>query len=177
MSKEKLYPLISLVALALILLFCWSVILLSDVAATWKHYLGLALFLVPALLYFVNTRAAAVATGGFLLLASINALAITPVVSTWHLQLGPIETPPLQWLPIALLAAHYGLNRSAFSGLMLKWYGSMPGLVVCLPDHHLTAFRSLKNCFSLSPISCNNLLKSVNDTRSLLRALQMRAAL
>lgn len=98
MTRKKLFLSIPLVIVAGLLIYCWAIILSTDILATWRHYIGLGLFLILILLYFKSTALTIVGTGVYLLLATFNVLSITAVITTHWVRIGPVQTPPVQLL-------------------------------------------------------------------------------
>lgn len=103
--------------IASLLIYCCITLLTTPASAVWRHYLALALFIPLPVLYFIHKRIAVIATGAYLLLASINVLAMTPFISTGGIQIGSIQTPPIQYTSLVLLTLHYFLNRDVFSAI------------------------------------------------------------
>lgn len=93
-----------------LMIHCWIIILFTDGSPEWRHYLGLTLWLVLIFLYLKSFRWAILATGIYLLLASCNVLAMTPVISTSWLTIGPVRTPPVQGLSLILFVLYAFLN-------------------------------------------------------------------
>jgi hypothetical protein len=110
MKKEKKLLLIPLVIIGILLAFCWTIILTSEILATWRHYVGLILFIGLMILFFKSIAKATVATGFYLLLGTFNVLALTAEINTSWFRIGPIETPPFQLLSLGLLVLYSILN-------------------------------------------------------------------
>lgn len=110
MTKQKKLITISLALIAAILIYCWVRILTTDVLATWQHYLGLLLFLIVSIFYFVSLVKAVIATGFYLLLATFNVIALTAEVTVSGIAIGPVSTPPIQLLSLGLFIIYFTLN-------------------------------------------------------------------
>lgn len=110
MAKSKKLALIPLVLVAVLLAYCWTVILTTEILATWRHYVGLILFIGLITLFFKSIAKATVATGFYLLLGTFNVLALTAEINTSWFRIGPIETPPFQLLSLGLLVLYSILN-------------------------------------------------------------------
>ena len=98
MTKQKILLLIPLAIIAGLLIYSWATILLTDITATWQHYVALGLFVGLICLYFKSFNRAILATGLYLLMATCNAFSMTPAISTSWFQIGSIETPHFQLL-------------------------------------------------------------------------------
>lgn len=109
-TRQKLFLSIPLVIVAGLLIYCWAIILSTDILATWRHYIGLGLFLIIILLYFKSTTLTIVGTGAYLLLATFNVLSITATIKTSWISIGPVQTPPIQLSSFGLLILFSILN-------------------------------------------------------------------
>ncbi len=126
MTTRKILILIPLIAIAGYPVHTWFNILFGIYVATWMHYVGLLFFLPLIFLFFRNLDWATIGTGIFLLLGLINTLAITSDISTVSFGIGPIFTPPMQPIFIALFALYIILNFKVLMNLYLdheeaKW--------------------------------------------------------
>lgn len=124
MNKQKIGLLIPLLMIASRLIYCWSVILFSDTLATWRHYIGLLLFIVVVILVLRSFAKAVFATGIFLLLATFNLLAITPEISTSWMRFGAhksVSTPHIQLMSLALLGLYFILNIDTLIEIQLDY--------------------------------------------------------
>ena len=111
MSKEKKLISLPLIIVAIILVYCWTIILTTEILATWSQYLGLTLFIVIVFSFFkYNIKIATLLTGVYLLLATFNLLAITAEIATSWLRIGPVSTPPIQLLSFAIFVLYFCLN-------------------------------------------------------------------
>ena len=82
MTKEKKQILIPIIIVGLLLVYCWTTILTTDILATWRHYVGLILFIGLGLLFLKSVTKATIATGIYLLLATFNAITMTSEINT-----------------------------------------------------------------------------------------------
>ncbi|HEY1113633.1 MAG TPA: hypothetical protein VGE66_08720 [Chitinophagaceae bacterium] len=125
MKKQKQLFLISLLSLAGLLTYTWTVLLFTDPLATWRHYIGLMLFAVVLFLYTRNFAKAVVATGIYLILATCNLLALTPSITTtrFGLNIGPdgLYTPPFQLLSLGIFIAYFFINLKALIHIQLDY--------------------------------------------------------
>ena len=121
MTKEKKLILVHLIAIAAILVYCWATFLTTEIEATWKHYFGLALFIIIAVCFFRNIRITTIATGIYLLLATFNLLAFTPAIYTFGFGVGPVTAPDMQGLSLGLLLLYFILNMNALIDIYLDY--------------------------------------------------------
>src|SRR3954447_3836137 len=98
MTKERKRLLIPIIIVGLLLVYCWITILTTEVLATWRHYVGLVLFIGIGLLFLKSVTKATIAVGIYLLLGTFNTLALTSEINTSWFAIGPIETPQIQLL-------------------------------------------------------------------------------
>ena len=124
MRKKKILFLLPFLLVAGLLLYCWATILTGEFLATWKHYIGLLLFMVITILLFRNFSKAVVGLGVFLLLATFNALAITPAITTNWLRIGALTTPPVQLSSFGLLLLYGILNLDTLIDMQLDYKNS-----------------------------------------------------
>lgn len=107
MSKQKVLAFIPLVIAAGLLLYTWSIIIFTEIEATWKHYIALLLFLTLLYLQFKNFKLGLFATGIFLILGTCNLFNLTPsnLTNSYYIRLGSLEmwTPSFQPLSFGLL--------------------------------------------------------------------------
>lgn len=120
MTKQKLLSIIPMAIVTGLMIHCWIIILFTDVSPEWRHYLGLTLWLVLIFLYLKTYRWAILATGIYLLLATCNVLAMTPVISTSWLTIGPVCTPPVQGLSLILFVLYAVLNIEVLIDMSLQ---------------------------------------------------------
>ena len=121
MTKPKRLILIPLIVIMGILIYCWATIITTEIQATWKHYLGLLLFVIIAILFFRNIVLTTVATGIYLTLATFNLIALTPAISTFGFRIGPITTPDIQGLSLALFILYFILNMNPLIDIHLDY--------------------------------------------------------
>lgn len=109
-SKQKLLSFIPYFLVTSTLLYCWIVILFSEVFAIWKHYTGLALFLLLLFSAWKNSKKATIGLGIYLLLGTFNCLAITPTITTRWIFIGEFSTPPVQLLSLGFFVVYLIFN-------------------------------------------------------------------
>jgi len=119
MTKKKILLLIPLIIIAGLLIYCWTTILFTNIIATWQHYVALGLFAVLVFLYFKSFTKTVIATGLYLLLATFNALSMTPEINTSWFRIGSIETPHFQLLSLGLLVLFLILNSDTLVNMYL----------------------------------------------------------
>lgn len=119
MTKQKVLLYIPLVIIAGLLLYSWTVILLTEALATWRHYIALELFLILVLLCLRNFKLTIIGTALYLLLGTLNVLCMTVEVTTTWFKIGPVETPPLQFLSLGLLTLFFALNFDTLTNMYL----------------------------------------------------------
>lgn len=111
MTKKVKLLLIPLILILLFLIYCWIIILSTEILATWRHYLGLIFFIMLVVIFFTSVNRATIATGIYLLLASFNFLAITASIHTVGLTFSDsFSTPPIQPLCLVLFVIYFSLN-------------------------------------------------------------------
>lgn len=121
MSKKKVLYLIPFLLVVGFLLYCWTTFLTGEYVATWRHYLGLLLFVGIVLLFFKNFKKSVIGFGIFLLLATFNALAITPAIITSWVNIGGVTTPPIQLMSLGILALYFILNMDTLIDIQLDY--------------------------------------------------------
>ncbi|MBB1286345.1 hypothetical protein HRH25_18320 [Flavisolibacter sp. BT320] len=121
MSKKKVLFLIPFLLVAGFLLFCWTKILAGDIIATWRHYVGLLLFVGIIFLFFIDFKKSVIGLVVFLLLATFNALAITPAITTTWLNIGEHSTPPIQVPSLGILVLFSILNMETLIDIQLDY--------------------------------------------------------
>jgi hypothetical protein len=111
MTKERKQLLIPIITIAAALIYSWSIIFYSKIIPTLRHYIGLLLFLIVGYLFLKDKKAALLATGIYLILATFNLLAITSDLNTtWIVLFGSIESPHIQLLSLGILILYCILN-------------------------------------------------------------------
>ena len=121
MTKERKRLLIPIIIVGLLLIYCWITILTTEVLATWRHYVGLVLFIGLGLLFLKSVTKATIAAGIYLLLATFNALALTSEINTSWFGIGPIETTPVQLLSLGLFVLYFVLNMDSLINIYLDY--------------------------------------------------------
>jgi hypothetical protein len=120
-TKQKIQLLIPLLTIAGLLIYSWLKILSTDFIATWQHYLALGLFSVLLFLLIKNFKAAVIATGLYLLLATFTVLSLTPEVTASWLRIGSIDTPHINLLSFGLLILFFVLNLNRLIDIYLDY--------------------------------------------------------
>ena len=113
-SKRLILAFIPLVIIAGLLIYNWSIILFSNTLAVWRHYVGLLLFLPLPYLIFKKFKLGLFGTGIYLLLATFNLLALTPVIDTIAFGFVGHITPDFQLLPFGIFVLYAILNFNSF---------------------------------------------------------------
>ncbi len=128
MTREKKQKILLLIPLGLItglIIYSWISFLLTDMTPTWRHYSALVLFAVLVYLYFKSFAKTVIATGLYFLLATLNALSMTPErITGWSrfgTPLGSIETPHFQILSLMLLVLFLVLNFDTMIDIYLDY--------------------------------------------------------
>ena len=94
---------------------------MGEYLATWRHYVGLLLFVGIVLLLFKDFKRSVIGLGIFLLLATFNALAITPAITTSWLNIGRLTTPPVQLISFGILVLYFILNMDTLIDIQLDY--------------------------------------------------------
>ena len=121
MTKQKILLLIPLTIISGLLIYSWTTILLTDIIATWQHYLALGLYAVLVFLYFKSFTKTLIATGLYLLLATFNVFSITPGISESWFKIFGIETPHFQPLSLGILILYFILNFDTLVNIYLDY--------------------------------------------------------
>ncbi|MEX6690867.1 hypothetical protein QTN47_25385 [Danxiaibacter flavus] len=121
MTRQKVFLSLPLAIAAGLLIYCWTIIFSTDTLATWRHYVGLGLFLILIFFYFKSFKLTVIGTGIYFLLATINALSMTAEISVSWLRIGPIETPPVQLLSLGLFILFAILNFGTLTEIYLDY--------------------------------------------------------
>lgn len=103
------------------LIYCWTIILTTEILATWRQYIGLFLFFILGILFLKNIVATIVGTGIYLLLATFNLLAMTPTITVSGIKIGPISTPPVQLISLLLFILYFCLNMDSLIDIYLDY--------------------------------------------------------
>ena len=121
MTKKKILLLIPLAIIAGLLIYCWIAILTKDYTVRWQHVSAIVLFAGVVFIYFKNITKAIISTGAFLLLGTCNAFSMTPDINTTWFRVGPLETPPFNFLSFGLLILFLILNFDTMVNLYLDY--------------------------------------------------------
>jgi hypothetical protein len=119
--KRLILAFIPLIIIAGLLIYSWSLIIFTDIAATWKHYLGLLLFLPLPYLVIKKYTLGLFGTGIYLLLGTFNLLALTPSIYTNAFSIGSLSTPYFQPLLLGIFALYAILNFNAFVDIYVDY--------------------------------------------------------
>jgi hypothetical protein len=127
MTKQKILLFIPLLINGGLLNYTWSCILFVHDVAQWQHYVATVLFIIPAVMFSRNFKLSVLATGCFLVLGSINLLALTPWIETssFWIEIKPVKigTPKLQLLSFLLLILFCALNFKTLVDMYLDYKG------------------------------------------------------
>ncbi len=121
MTKQKVFLLIPLIIIAGFIVYCWTIIFATDILATWRHYVGLGLFLILIFFYFKSSKLAIIGTGLYLFLGTINVLSISAEIKTSWLRIGQVETPPVQLLSLVFFILFAILNFETLIDIYLDY--------------------------------------------------------
>lgn len=125
MTKKKTLLLIPIIIIAGLIIYSWAIILFTEVIATWRHYLALALIVGLIFLFFKNFKKAIIGTGIYLILGTCNLLALTPSVTTdaYGIRIGSLKlwTPSFQLLSFGLLLLFLILNFDTLTDIYLDY--------------------------------------------------------
>lgn len=119
MTKQKTFLVITLGAIAGFLLYIWTVFLMTDFIATWRHYLALALFIILVILFFKKLHLAIVGTGVYLIFGICNLLTLTQEVNTSWIKIFSLQTPPVNLLSLGIFCLYFILNFDALVNMYL----------------------------------------------------------
>ena len=125
MRKRNFLLLVPLAIIAGILIYCWILFLFTPVVPTWRHYVALLLFVPLIFLYYKQFSRAVLATGIYLIMGTINLLALLPSITTtsYGMRLGSAEiwTPDFQLLPLGILILYSVLNFGTLINIRLDY--------------------------------------------------------
>ncbi|MGN6533861.1 MAG: hypothetical protein ACTHK0_19120 [Ginsengibacter sp.] len=124
MTREKKQKILLLIPLAIItglLIYSWSTFLLTNTSANWRHYLALGLFAVLVYFYFKSFAGAVIATGLYLLLATLNALSMTPQKITYWFSINSIESPNIPIVSLVVFVTFLVLNFDTLFNIYLDY--------------------------------------------------------
>ena len=119
--KQKIKILIPLILLTAMLIYCWTVFLSTDIIASWRHWVGIILYLITAVAFFRSLKLATFVLGAYLLLTTFNLLAVTPTIKTSWINIGPVSTPPVQLLSLGLFILYFVLNFDSMTEYYLDY--------------------------------------------------------
>jgi len=103
---------------AALLLYCWVNILVTDNAATLKHYAALILMLANGIVYFKSYKWAVLFTGVVLLLATVNLLSFYVATQTFWFGIAGVQMPEIQYWSLLLFVVYAVINYN----LLVDWY-------------------------------------------------------
>lgn len=113
-KRQKLLSLLPFITLCIIMLYTCVEILLTEYAASWRHYLAMILLFSNGILYFKRYRMSVVFTGIILLLTTFDLLAFFSVVKTYYWSVNiagmSISTPGVQIVPLVILIIYSCVN-------------------------------------------------------------------
>lgn len=121
MTKQKLRLLIPLSVIAAFLIYSLIAFLQKEALPTWRHFVGLILFIALVILFFKSLKVATLATGIYLLLGTFNILAMEPVIGVSWFNIGPVSTPPLQMLSLAIFTLYFFVNLDVLINIYLDY--------------------------------------------------------
>ena len=124
MKKQKNLALIPLLIVSGLLIYTWSIIIFTDIVATWRHYVGLLLFLPLPYLQIKKFEAGLWATGSYFIVGTCNLFSLTPDITThsYGINIGTLElsTPAFQLLPFGLLIIYSIVNFDSFVNIYVE---------------------------------------------------------
>ena len=125
MKKQKILLLIPIAIIGGLLIYSWATILFTEIIATWRHYLALALFIGLIYLFFKSFKKTVLATGVYLIFGTCNLLTLTPSVTTnsYGIRIGSFElwTPTFQLLPFGILVLFFMLTFDTLINIRLDY--------------------------------------------------------
>lgn len=125
MKKQKIIALLPILLISGFLINAWWVILSTDQIATWRHYVGLVLFLPIVGLFLFNYKKALLATCVFCFIGIFNLLTITPSVvsATIGKDFGSFKlvSPPFNFLSLVLLLFTVIINFDTLTNMYLDY--------------------------------------------------------
>jgi hypothetical protein len=128
MSKEKKLHLSILIIIGGILLYCWSIILFTEIEATWRHYLAIILFIPLLILFKRDFKKDVLFTGVYLILGTCNLLTLTPSVTSnsYGVRIGSVEvwTPTFQLYSFLILILFFMINFNTLVNYYLDYQDS-----------------------------------------------------
>jgi hypothetical protein len=125
MTKPKKLLLIVLIIIAGILAYSWSIILFTEIVATWRHYLALLLFIPLLILYKKDFKKAVLFTGVYLILGTCNLITLTPSITSnsYGIRIGTVEvwTPAFQLFSFLILILFFLFNFNTLINYYLDY--------------------------------------------------------
>src|SRR5450432_99273 len=117
MSKEKKLHLSILIIIGGILLYCWSIILFTEIEATWRHYMAVILFIPVLILFKRNFKKDVLFTGVYLILVTSNSYGVRiSSVEVW--------TPTFQLYSFLILILFFLINFNTLVNYYLDYQDS-----------------------------------------------------
>jgi hypothetical protein len=117
MTKQRVLLAIPLAIIGTLLIYSWMTFSLTDVRPTWRQFVGLGLFLPIVYMFFKNSSGTIISTAIHLLLGTINALSLTPSVTSnsYGIKMGSVEvwTPTFQLISFGILILFFIINFEA----------------------------------------------------------------
>ena len=124
-TKQKILASIPLIIIFCIITYTWGIILFTDILATWRHYVGLILFIPLPWLLIKNVKLAIKATGVYLILGILSLLTLTPgiVGDTFSIGQGSswLSTPSFNLLSFGLFVLYCILNFDTLANMYLDY--------------------------------------------------------
>ena len=128
MSKPKKLLLTVLIIITVILAYSWSIILFTEIEATWRHYLALLLFIPLLILYKKDIKKAVLFTGVYLILGTCNLITLTPSVTSnsYGIRISSFEvwTPTFQLYSFLILIFFFLVNFNTLVNYYLDYQDS-----------------------------------------------------
>lgn len=92
MRKRRIFLLIPIAVVTAFLLYTWYQIIFTTHWATWRHYTGIILFAPVVYFLFTSYKKALLATGIYLILGTLNLLAITQdILLSWGFNISSLR--------------------------------------------------------------------------------------
>lgn len=128
MTKQGIRLLIPLIITGCLLVYCWIILISTDIVATWRHYAGLGLFLLLILLFLKSYKSALIGSAVYFLLGTFNVLSVTADISVSWFKIGPVETIPVSLLLLSLFILFAILNMDSFIDMYLDYKERKQGI-------------------------------------------------
>jgi len=111
-----------------ILFYCWSIILFTEIEATWRHYLAVILFMPILILYKRDFKKGVLFTGVYLILGTCNLLTLTPSLTSnsYGVRIGSVEvwTTTFQLYSFLILILFFLINFNTLVNYYLDYQDS-----------------------------------------------------